>query len=25
VAGTVNVPLSQRMVTGDAPSPGATA
>jgi hypothetical protein len=25
VAGTVNVPLSQRMVTGDPPSPGATA
>jgi hypothetical protein len=25
VAGTVNVPLSQRMVTGAAPSPGATA
>jgi hypothetical protein len=25
VAGTVNIPLSQRMVTGGAPSPGATA
>ena len=25
VAGTVNTSLSQRMVTGDAPSPGATA
>jgi hypothetical protein len=25
VAGTVNLSLSQRMVTGDAPSPGATA
>ena len=25
VGGTANIPLSQRMVTGDAPSPGATA